>query len=135
MSCDEVAMIHENLGSVINRYFLNLKHLRYKSVVFFGPIAILVIGVFVLKMKKYLNGSTKAKRFLIAGVFIYLFGSIILENTINFINPDSLLMKIEPIFEESFEMIGITVIIKGLMEHYKFLTVEKRVRNESLDSM
>jgi hypothetical protein len=58
MSCDEVAMIHENLGKMINKHFLKLDTTKHFCWVFtVGPLALLIIVVFAIKIKTYLKGS------------------------------------------------------------------------------
>ena len=127
MSCDEVAMIHENLGNMVNKRFFNLQSIKHSEwVVLLGPLVLFIIFIFVRKLKNYLQGSTKAINFLTAGALIYIFGAFILESTINVIGNRGLLYKIEFILEESFEMFGVILIIKGLIEHHKFLLAGNR---------
>ena len=121
MSCDETAMIHEHVGAAINKYFLNKA--KFPWYVVLGPLVIFAVVFFAFKLKKYLRGSTKAMRFLAIGAGIYFFGAIVLEATAKFLHSHNLglLLKAEDLIEESFEMFGVVIIIKGLIEHYNWL--------------
>ena len=125
MSCDEVSQIHENLGKTINKYYFHLKNINSSWVILLGPFVLIFLIIFSLKIRKHLAGSVKAVKFLTLGFFIYITGAFLLEATSNFLNHLSLewLWQIETLLEESFEMIGIILIIKGLQEHYMFLVL------------
>ncbi len=125
MSCDETAQIHECTGELLNKYVFKLQGIdRSPWVVFLGP-PVLIFGMFfALKLVRYMNGSTRAFRHMVAGAFVYVVGAFVLESTINLL-PDytatSWACKIESLFEESFEMFGVIIIIMGLVEHRNFL--------------
>jgi len=127
MSCDEVAMIHEHLGATINKYFTGLKGLNSTWIVILGPFVLILVFIFIIMMKKSLIGSKKASRILLFGVGMYIVGAFFLEATVNVLNKGNLtvLLPAEHIIEELFEMSGAVIIIKGLLEHYKFLTKTK----------
>jgi len=131
MSCDEVAMIHENMGEFVNRHFFKIANLKSEWVILLGPIVLFIIIVFVIKMSKYLKDSAKAKKFLVMGAFIYIFGAFILEATLNVICQQEFqfksLYKIEYILEEFLEMTGVVLIIKGLIEHFRFLSSQRLI--------
>ena len=132
MSCDEVAMIHEHLGIFVNKHFFKIENLKSEWVVLLGPIVFFVIVVFVIKSRKYLKDSNVAKKFLIIGAFIYIFGAFGIEASINFLS-DNALTKVAPIatiLEEFCEIIGIVLVIKGLVEHSRFLEKNKGVIRE-----
>lgn len=124
MSCDEVAMIHENMGLFVNKHFVKLEGLRSEWVALLAPVVLFIIIVFSVKMRKYLSSSNKAKKFLIIGAFIYIFGSTGLETLLNFPKQEILekFLKVEFIVEEFCEMTGVILVIKGLIEHHRFLT-------------
>lgn len=128
MSCDEVAQIHEHFGSTLHKYFFNnMEAIKHSSwVVILGPAVLLIVLIFAFKMKKYLKGSKQAVKFLLLGAFVYIFGAFILETATNLLNHENLewLWRIENILEESCEMFGVILIIKGLMKHLKFLSGE-----------
>lgn len=129
MSCDEVAMIHEHLGELANKYFFKFDGIKHSSwVAIFGLPILLIIIVFILKFKQYLKDSNKAIKFLAIGASIYVFGAFFLESTLNFINYSKLawLGKVENILEESSEMFGMIIIIMGLIEHRKYLSTQNR---------
>lgn len=123
LSCDETAMMHESFADFFNKYFFKL-HLGTIWVIFFAPFILLVILYFVITLPKYLIGSKKAAILLLVGLGLFIFGSMILEQTITFTfykNLPLLLRTIRDISEESFEMFGALFIIMGLMSHQKVL--------------
>ncbi|MFH1460543.1 MAG: hypothetical protein ABIG64_09285 [Candidatus Omnitrophota bacterium] len=123
MSCDEVAQIHEHLGNTINKYLIGLKNLNAAWLVIFGPFILGIIFIFVLKIKNQLVESFQAIKFLRIGLFVYLGGAFLLESTVVFLTQGEAqwLWNIEYIAEETLEMFGIIFIIKGLIEHHRFL--------------
>ncbi len=140
MSCDETAQIHELMGRLLKKYLIKSTSIEHSTwVVILGPFILLIIFSLILKIKKYLRGSRKAIIFLITGLSAYVFGAFILESTINLLNHEDLewIWRIENILEESCEMFGVIIIIKGLIEHYKFLlqrevsVIENNIRTVS----
>ena len=128
MSCDEVAMIHESIGNTLNKYYFKSKAIEHSTwVIILGPIILVMLIVFIIKIKKYLRNSRKAKQLLMIGIFVYVGGSFFLEATINLLNHQNLqwLWNLEIVLEEFFEMLGTVIIIKGLMEHRDFLLTDK----------
>ncbi|OGW78005.1 MAG: hypothetical protein A3C51_01660 [Omnitrophica bacterium RIFCSPHIGHO2_02_FULL_46_20] len=124
MSCDEVATIHEQVGFLINKYIFKFSRPgSHTWLLMIGPLAVIIVLSIGIKIKKYLNDSTKAARLLIIGALIYFFGSIVLESTLGFLSSNHLdiLRRVEAMLEESFEMVGVIIFISGLMEHNKFL--------------
>lgn len=119
MSFDEVAMIHENVGLVLRKHF----HITWNWSATIGPFILVLIIIFALNMIRYLKDSKKAFLLLAIGVVVYVGGAFLLEATNDLIDYDSLkyLFRTESILEESFEMFGVIIIIKGLIEHRKFL--------------
>lgn len=119
MSCEEVAMVHEHIELGLNEHFA----FKYNWTAILGPFILLIVAVFIFKMKRCLKNSPKAARILALGVFIYIGGAIFLESTLNFLDPSHFqwFFKIENIAEESFEMFGVILIIKGLIMHHKHL--------------
>ncbi len=123
MSCDEVAMIHESLGGMINKYFTRQPCIGHSAwVVLLGPIAVLLILVFCLRLKKYFLDSPGARLFFL-GASVYVLGAFLFEATINFLNHDSLewAFRLENLLEESCELFGVILIISGLRYHERYL--------------
>lgn len=128
MSCDEVAMIHENLGTTMNKYFFHLSSINRSAwVVVLGPFILAGIIIFAAKMKRYFLGSP-AVRWLLLGSCVYIGGAFILEASINLLNHENLewLFKTENILEESCELFGVIFLIKGLSQHKDYLLNSKR---------
>ena len=123
MSCDEVAMIHENTGRGLNKYLFKTRKINSSSVIFLSPVVFLVVIIFAVKLKKYLRGSAKARKMLLAGAAVFILGAFILEAGTNYFNKQESkwLWTTEIILEEGFEILGVIFIIFGLTEHRKFL--------------
>lgn len=124
MSCDEVAMLHENIGLLIKKYLFQAENLKWFSgEIILVPFAVFFIAVIAVKLRNYLKGSRRAIRFLLAGALVYAFGAFVLDSVINFITTDidSWLFKIESLLEESLEMFGVILVIKGLLEHLRIM--------------
>ena len=123
MSCDEVAMIHESIGSVLNKYVFNFGFVKHSPWVLLMPFILLAIIILAVYIKRSLTGSFTAIRFLAIGGTVYIFGGFVCESTINFLNHENLewLWRIENILEESCEMFGVIIIIMGIIEHRNFL--------------
>ena len=125
MSCDETATIHERLGDTLNKHFLKIEFISKGAWVFiFGPLILVLFLLFALRLKQYLQNSKKAKKLLLIGALTYISGAFILE-TILACSSAKWMWQFEPIFEESFEMFGAILFIKGLMEQQKFLLISK----------
>jgi hypothetical protein len=124
MSCDEVAMMHENFGEIVNKYIFKLDgfHQTVWPIVL-GPFILFIMLIFVIKLRKHLQGSRKAIKWLSVGLVTYIVGAFFLEVSINWLNHGSLewLWIIEYILEESCEMFGIIFIIQGLIKHIDYL--------------
>jgi len=126
MSCDEVAMIHEHLGNTLNKYVFHVEGVnRTAWVVLVGPLALFVLVYIVLKVRKHLAGAVRAKRLLFSGMLVYVLGAFFLEATLLLFHYEGheVLNCIECIFEELFEMLGILLVIKGLLEFRRFQKV------------
>jgi len=121
MSCDETAQIHEKLGNIINKYFFHQKRFSSAWVVFLGPFILTAMFIFAFKMKRYLKGSRRAVKYLLLGFFLYIAGAFLLDMTINFLSSENVkrFYLIESISEETCEMFGTILFIKGLIIHYK----------------
>ena len=132
MSCDETAMIHEHLGNRINKYVFKLGHLSSAWSILLGPIILIALIGFILKLNNYLKDSYRAKILLLFGVIFFITGAIVLDAITNFFdyNPSKILWKIEILIEESFEMIGVLLIIMGLKEHFQHLTLSSERNNK-----
>ncbi|MFC1709545.1 hypothetical protein ACFL2J_05795 [Candidatus Omnitrophota bacterium] len=125
MSCDETAMIHENLGQAVNKYIFKVGIFSNSSwSVLLGPLITIILFIFAIRMKRYLKGSTRAIKLLIAGTLIYIVGAFMLESATNLLTPGNLewLWRTMSILEETFEMTGTLLIIAGLIEYRKFLS-------------
>lgn len=132
MSCDEVALIHESLGQLLNKYIIKstaIKHSEWIAII--GPFVLVTILYFAYRTELILNKLPKAKKYFITGMIIFLLGSFGLEATINFIDyrQQEILWRIEYILEELFEMVGVIVIIKGIREYYRYLEKGAQIEN------
>lgn len=128
LSCDEVAMFHENIGSVLGRYLFHWPIFETWK----GPIWPFILGPFAAvafiwlgsHLRKVLRGSVKSAKLLGLGAALWLMGAIGFELAGNFLNYEPLLWvkKIEIVFEESLEMVGAITFLAGLLTHEQFLS-------------
>lgn len=80
MSCDEVAMIHDNFGRVVNKYIFKLEGFQHSVwPIVLGPFILFVMLIFVIKLRKYLQGSRKAIKWLSVGLVTYIIGAFFIE--------------------------------------------------------
>ncbi len=126
LSIDEVAMIHENLGRMIEQNLYPQKLVATFSATNW-PIAVMPFLALTLfwaarGLRGAFKGSAQARKLLILGAGLVIFGAMILE-MLNNIPGENMkwLPTIETIVEESLEMAGVTTIIAGLFAHRKFL--------------
>lgn len=125
-SCDETASMHEYFSLFVDRHFFKMNLNSYWTIVF-APLIIPIGVIIILLLRKHLLGSKKAIKFLSFGVGLFILGSMILEQGCNleFYESSNLFKWIEIILEETFEMLGAILIIKGLIEHRNFLLAIK----------
>lgn len=121
ISCDEVAMIHENLGRFLNIHFFKLE--LNTVIIIFLPILAPFMIFFIFLIGKELKKSKIAARLILLGFSLFLIGSIGIEqrNNFEFFIERPLLIRIGSMFEEGLEMLGGIVIIMGLKAHRRFL--------------
>ncbi|MBI4387419.1 MAG: hypothetical protein HY582_00045 [Candidatus Omnitrophica bacterium] len=127
LSCDEVAMLHENLGSVLERHVwvpvLGTKILTVfpETVwpIMLAPLVLASILLFGFGLRACLKGSTQAFQLLSLGIAFMFFAGVGLDFSTNFINQNQFpwLLQVEIILEESFEMMGEILILLGLITH------------------
>jgi hypothetical protein len=132
MSLDEIAQFHETSGILISKYIFHLDKKSYLSWAFTtGPIVFVAIAIFSIKLFKYFKNSKKARNLFFLGVCLYFFGAFILEMVgTNFYKDDLIFFQIiETTLEESCEMFGVIIMIRGLMEQLLYL------RSDALKSL
>ena len=130
LSCDEVAMMHENFSRALDRRLFHGALISRFPVGFwpliFGP----AIGVGVIwlgrELRLCLCGSAAAGRRVALGIGLLLVGGMGFEMIANLLAAPSLtrLYNIEVLFEELFEMLGAIAILSGLLLHQRFLQGE-----------
>lgn len=125
LGLDENFMLHERITEPL-RDLLNLSGFFYTSWVIMGLLLIIILFFFYIRFLKALPNRIRIW-FIIAG-FIYVFGAIILEMIggwyFDISNLQSFNYQIFVTFEEIFEMSGIIVFIKTLLD-YLGLILEK----------
>ncbi|OGW86077.1 MAG: hypothetical protein A3A81_06175 [Omnitrophica bacterium RIFCSPLOWO2_01_FULL_45_10b] len=127
LSCDEVAMLHETVGSIFKKKFVTSESVLANAPTIW-PVAVsplialgmLWFGVFI---PKAMRNSKEALKLVMMGFALYLFATVGLELLEDFIQGDSLSWAREAntLFEESLEMIGAIMILKGLLIQWKVL--------------
>jgi len=117
MSCDETAMIHEYLGPIINQTFFHWPFPKTQWVVILAPPAIAVFTALSLKCKPYFRSAVLSKRYLLAGLVTFCVGAFVVELSLGFFDPtrNMAASAIEICFEESLELIGAFLFLKGMM--------------------
>ena len=128
MSCDEVAMLHENLDGVLRRHVFGVSlqsHFPFTSwPVLVGPFLLVGLVWLAWNLRAGLRGSSRAARLLILGACIFFAGSAGLELTANlFVHEASLQWwrAAEIVLEESLEMLGMITVLSGLLLHQQML--------------
>lgn len=130
MSCDEVAMIHEEIGAYMNTHFFKMDNLVSVWSFCLGPFILLALAVIIPILRKTLAQPAKARNRLFLGIFLYLLGALILEFTVNLFEPEktslfwNLTWRIEYYMEEPSEMFGTIIIISSFVKYYKFYLEE-----------
>jgi hypothetical protein len=128
LSVDETASIHELLSYPIKNAF-NLTGIFNYSWVIIGFIFILILFIFYYRFLLNLPSKTR-NQFLLAG-FIYVGGAVGIEmigGNYRYFNPEeNLVYAIITTFEESFEMIGIIIFIRALINY-----IEKNISDVTL---
>ncbi len=114
MSCDEVAMIHEHASQVIDKYLIHKNIYNWSTTL--GPFVLLVMLTGARSLYKAFKKNPRVLRLFSIGILIYITGAFVIESLISlkpFIQT-KMYFKIEPIIEEIFEMIGVTLLLNGL---------------------
>jgi hypothetical protein len=124
MSCDEVAMIHENAGEFIAKHFIVLSQTKHSAWLLVFGVPILIGVMFLARRINLYITSSKAHLFLGVGLLSYIAGAFLFESMLGLrFFPDlaktTWLWTTEEIFEEGLEMLGVIMIIKGLQEQHK----------------
>jgi len=126
-SCDEVAMIHESLGSLLNKHIFKMHHLDSSWGLILGPIALLAAIFFIRSLRGRLKQSRNAKRLLLSGMIMFFVGAIGFEQLVNIPGYEEIriLKEANILFEESFELLSALFIAMGLRFHLVFLSKGK----------
>lgn len=124
MSCDEVAMIHENTGEFIVKHFIDLSQTKHSAWLLTLGVPALIGAMFLSRRINSCITSPKARLFFGAGLLSYIAGAFLLESMLGLrvfpgLAKTTWFWTMEEIFEEGLEMSGVIFIIKGLQEQYK----------------
>lgn len=132
MSIDESLQIHEWLGDQADiliagsyRTGTDFKSTGY-WMFFIGLPFILMFALYVNSIKSHFQANLASFEKLLLGMGVLLTGSIGVEISANFINPN--LLFIECFFEEGLEMIGATIMLWAAYD----LAIEAIANNPSL---
>lgn len=125
LSCDEVAMLHEELGRVVER-LLKTSLALSPSVwipwsVTLGPLMVVGAAWIWRRLRECLSDSPAARRRIQAGLLVFLTGAIGLELIEKLLLADWLewARRVEVVIEESCEMFGGLAILSGLLLHQR----------------
>jgi hypothetical protein len=117
LSLDEVAQIHEWLGSRSDALLPGgtrnntVFHQTGFWIVLLGVPFLVVFLAIAVSIRRYLSQSPGAFTKLVMGMGLMLFGSLVVEAMANFVVHRSMLHAVQISFEELFEMLGITTIV------------------------
>lgn len=118
LSVDETVSFHEHITYWLHNY-LSITGVSQRSWAYLG---LLVILIFLFSYRKFIRNIPKASRrdFVIAG-FVYVMGALGFEfigsNLIDIFGDQSWQYKACGLVEETLEMTGIFLFIKGLFRH------------------
>lgn len=126
LSCDETAMIHENLDTLLG---MNVFTWRFPETwivtwpITLGPFVLVVLGWLGVRLRQALRGSPDATTLLLVGTVVFFSGAAGVDFTRNFMGLKSLgwVRQVEIIVEESLEMVAVVVILFGLLLHQRVL--------------
>jgi len=125
MSCDEVAMIHEQLTRAVRDRWLGgrlpLPHGNW--VALFGPGILAVFAWVGMKLRWCLQGSPVAAWRLLLGAALFVGGSMALELALNLMDDRHgwWLARVRTMLEEGLEMAGSLCFFSGLLAHLRVL--------------
>lgn len=122
-SCDEAAMIHEELGRSLQRAIAsatNARDLVLPWSLTLGPLAVAAAVWIWRRMQRSLASSSPARRYLQAGLMLAFGSAIGLELLEKYVTA-AWAQALETVVEESCEMIGGLLILVGLLLHQRRL--------------
>ena len=131
LSCDEVAMFHENIAEFLRHHIFKWESLeRFGGTTWplmVGPFVAIPFGVLGIGLFSVLSQTPKARGYMGLGILIYFSGAIGAEllNLLLSYEPLIWIKKIEIVLEESFEMLGLVVVIKGLLTYVQELRTKE----------
>ena len=115
MSADEVAQIHEIVGSYLAKFtgLSTMEFAQHSAWVWIGgPVIIALFVAVAILLKRELAMVPGSLKLLLIGLGMIVVGGIVLEATINFLNHETLqwLWDVEIVLEETLEMVGSIII-------------------------
>ena len=121
-SVDEVAKLHESVGSVLDRLVLSVPRIDTelsKTGVWFLLFGVPFAALFILLiagLRPYLQQSPAAFTRVAVGVAVFFVGAIGIEALSNVVVQGSALDMLQVLVEETFEFIGSTLVLWGSYE-------------------
>lgn len=120
MSADEVAQIHEITGGYLAKFsgLAEQEFAKHSAWVWLGgPVIIALFVTAVVMLKREMALVPGSLKLLCIGLAMIVFGGVVLEASINFLNHESLqwVWDIEIVVEETLEMLGSVFIAYAML--------------------
>ena len=135
LSIDEVAVVHERLGTKIDILFPGgsrqntLFSITGIWMFVIGIPFIALVGILILSVRTYFRRTPGAFTKIVVGMAITLAGALGIETLANFVGSNSAHTMLQVISEELCEMLGSTIVLWGsydLLCRYRFnFTVDR----------
>lgn len=120
MSMDEILMLHEQLSTPIR----NLLHTQgFFYFAWLLPALFLIILFLIININLFFNLPSKYQKKFFIATFIYLIGAFLMEmlggKFLSFYGQNNIGYAIVTNIEESFELVGIILLLNTLLSYFK----------------
>jgi hypothetical protein len=137
LSLDEVAQIHEGLGSQSD--VLLATGAREGSVVartgiwmfLLGPPFLIVVALLWRAFIPFLQGRARVVRLYIVGFVVYAGSALGIEILANVVSPGGLASVVQVVCEEMGEMLGVTLLVWATLELLASYDIRVRARDRN----
>ncbi len=125
LSCDEVAMLHENLGNVLRHHGFAGRMLSFEDIPWpvAVPILAVIVGWIASSAQHMLKGSRHAQRRLMLALVLLGVGAAGADMLTDLLQPNlsTWALELMHLLEESLEMAGSLTVLSGLLWHQHWL--------------
>lgn len=130
LSCDEVAMLHENLGTILRQRVIGHPTISLLDLPWMFALPLFAaIGYWLwLALGRCLASSPIAKRWLLTGVALLIGGAMSVDMTSDALKSahtaiPTVMAHIMLVLEETLELLGSLCVLMGLLTHQQVLSV------------